>query len=109
MVHKGVYRSFPCAAQCARACARSECSAWRKCRQQLPHSLADVGVLFSGLAATPSSDRAKTHARAKEHRSASDHGNGTRDTMRTQVGAIHRIARAFCASAWAIEVNRPYL
>jgi hypothetical protein len=29
--------------------------------------------------------------------------------MRTPVGAIHRIARVFFASAWAIEVNRPYL
>ncbi len=26
--------------------------------------------------------------------------------MRTQAGAIHRIARVFLASAWAIEVNR---
>jgi hypothetical protein len=29
--------------------------------------------------------------------------------MRSQVGAIHRIARASLAVAWAIEGNRPYL
>jgi len=29
--------------------------------------------------------------------------------MRSQVGAIHRIARACLAVAWAIEGNRPYL
>src|SRR5260370_1444983 len=105
MVHEGIHRSFSRTAQCPGACARSERSAWRKCRQQLSNPLANVGFLFSGLAATPSSDRAEAHARAQESRSASDHGNGTRGAMRTQVGAIHRIARVFFASAWAIEVN----
>src|SRR5262249_28371036 len=38
-----------------------ECSAGRKCHQQFPHSLAHVGLLFSGLAATPPRDRAAPH------------------------------------------------
>ena len=41
-------------------------SAWRKCGQQFPDSLANVGVLFPGLAATPPADRTEAHARAEE-------------------------------------------
>ena len=69
--------------------------------------LADVGFLFSGLAATLSSNRAETRAHTKERRS-STHGNRGRGTMKLQADAIHRIARAFLGFAWAIEGNRPY-
>jgi 2-polyprenyl-6-methoxyphenol hydroxylase-like FAD-dependent oxidoreductase len=50
----------------ARPRAGSERGAWRKCRKQFRHSVADVGILFPRLAATPSSDCPNTHARAKE-------------------------------------------
>jgi hypothetical protein len=107
LVH-GIHRSFPRAAQCPRSCASSECSAWRKCRQQLSNPLADVGLLFSGLAATLSSNRAEAYADTKERRSGR-HENPVRATMRSQVEAIHRIARAFLPFAWVIEGNRPCL
>src|SRR5678815_3070518 len=71
MVHEGVHRSFPCAAcaaQCARSCSGGERSAWRKCGQQFSDSLADVGILFFGLAATPLPDRTEAHACAEETR-----------------------------------------
>src|SRR5438094_2223045 len=109
MVHEGVHRSFPRAAQYTRARAGSERSAWRKCRQQFPHSLADVGILFPRLAATPSPDCSEAHARTKKRRSVSARRNGTRGAMRAQVEAIHRIARAFLSFSWTIKVNRPYL
>ena len=66
VVHEGIHRSFPRTAQCARSRASGECCAWRKCGQQLSHSLADVGVLFPGLASTPPPDRPKAHPRAEE-------------------------------------------
>src|SRR5437870_2748184 len=56
MVHEGVHRGFPRATQCAWACAGSERGAWRERRQQLRDSMAHVGVLFFGLAATSPSD-----------------------------------------------------
>jgi len=58
------------------------------------------------LAATPSSDCPEAHACAKERRSASDHGNGTRGAMRAQAGTIHRTARVFSSFTLAIGVNR---
>src|SRR6266478_3606718 len=109
VVHEGIHRSFPRAAQCARSRARGECSAWRKCGQQFSHSLADVGVLFPPLAATPPPNRTEAHPRAEERTNVLAHGNRTNGTMRSPVGAIHRIARASLAIAWAIESNRPHL
>src|SRR6476646_8965657 len=66
VVHEGVHRSFPRAAQCARSRSGGKRSAWRKCGQQFPDSLANVGVLLPGLAATPSPDRTEAHTDSKE-------------------------------------------
>src|SRR6478735_12048488 len=66
VVHEGIHRSFPRATQCAWSRSGGECGAWWKCGQQFPDSLADVGVLLPGLAATPPPDRAEAHARAEE-------------------------------------------
>src|SRR5437870_9942383 len=109
MVHEGVHRSFPRAAQYTRARAGSERCAWRKRRKQFPHSMADVGFLFSGLAATPSPDCSEAYARARKRRSVSAHRNGTRGAMRAQVEAIHRIVRAFLPFSWAIKGDIRYL
>src|SRR5206468_12049703 len=109
VVHEGVHRSFPRSTQCARSRASCECSAWRKCGQQFPDSLANVGVLFPGLAATPLPDRAEAHARAEERAKLFADGKRTHGSMRSQVGAINRIVRVSLALVWAIEGNRPYL
>ena len=72
--------------------------------------MANVGVLFPGLAATPPPDRTEAHARTEEtRRSASTRSNGTHGTMRLKLGAIHQIACVFVPFSWAIEDNRPYL
>src|SRR4029077_2098254 len=106
VVHQGIHRSFPRTAQCARSCAGGKRGAWRKCGQQFPDSLANVGVLLFGLAPTPPPDRTEAHARAEERTNVFAHGNRTHGTMRSQVGAIHRIAHVSLAIAWAIEGNR---
>src|SRR6476660_7675795 len=79
MVHEGVHRSFSSAAQCAWPRAGSKRSSRRKCRQQFSNPLADVGILFSGLAATPLSDFTEADARAKERRRS---GNVRRNSWR---------------------------
>src|SRR5712672_4216587 len=66
VVHEGVHRSFSRTAQCARSCPGGKRSPWRKCGQQFPDSLAHVGVLLPGLAATPPPDSTEAHARAEE-------------------------------------------
>src|SRR5262245_41795867 len=71
MVHEGVHRSFsfaPRTTQRTRSCSGCKRSAWRKCGQQFSDSLAHVGVLFFGLATTPSPDRTEAHARSEEAR-----------------------------------------
>ena len=109
VVHERVHRSFPRATQCGRSCTGRERCAWRKCRQQLPNSLADVGLLFPVLVATALPCRPKADARAEERRSACIHRNGTHGTMRSEVGTIHRIARVFLALICALRNNRPCL
>ena len=68
-----------------------------------PDSLADVGVLFPGLAATPPPDRTEAHPRAEETgRSAGIASNRWRDVMR----------HALCASpTWlsALSSSQPSL
>jgi len=61
-----MYRSFPCTAQCAGSRAGGKRSAWREWGEQFPDSLANVGVLLPGLAATPPPDRTEAHARTEE-------------------------------------------
>src|SRR5439155_22467186 len=107
VVHEGVHRSFPRTAQCARSCASGECSAWRECGQQFSDSLANVGVLFSGLAATPPRDRTKAHARAQEtRRSAGIASNRWRCVMtsltaHTAVATGLLFITAFCLTTCA--------
>src|SRR3954468_13961697 len=132
MVHQRIHRSFPRTTQCARSRPGDKRGAWRKCGQQFSDSLAHVGVLFFGVAATPPPDCTETHARAEE-RNASADGTRRHRTMKSGVWAIdsvapayspsrashpcrglparsiHRIARAFRRFVQAIESNRPYL
>src|SRR5205814_4338148 len=72
----------------------SERSAGRKCRQQFSNPLADVGILFSGLAASPSSDCAKTHPRAKQSRSDSACSNSWGHLV-NRITACRAVATAF--------------
>ena len=98
-----------CAAKRAWACAGNKRSAWRKRWQQLSHSMADVAILFFGLDTTPIPDLAEAHPGAKKGQSSCADGNRAHGAMRSQIGAIHRIARVFLPLTWAIEDNRPYV
>jgi len=92
VVHEGVHRSFPRTAQCARSRSCGKRSAWRKCGQQFPDSLAHVGVLFSSLATTPPPDCTEAHARAEEtRRSAGIASNRWRCVM-TSLAAQRAVA-----------------
>jgi hypothetical protein len=66
-----------------------------------------VGLLFPGLAATPSSHRAEALAGAEESGSVCVDGKRTSGIMRPEIGAIHRIACAWRPVLRAIEVNYP--
>src|SRR4030095_12978068 len=117
VVHEGVHRSFPRTAQRARSCFSGECSAWWKCGQQFPDSLAHVGILFPGLAATPPPDRAEAHARAEETRRSTGIASNRWRCVMTSLTAHRAVATGLlfitsvcltsCATASRYQFSEP--
>src|SRR4030095_4464560 len=87
MVHKGIHRNFLGAAARFESTAGRKRSAWWKHRERVCDKMADVGVLFSRLAATTLSDRSQAHARAGQKRIASSR-NDWRDAVTAKFKAI---------------------